>query len=529
MLKKIKSIFGAQDMTVGRPIRSILLFIVPLLLGNVLQLTYNTVDSIVVGQFSGPNGLSAIGVSMPIQFMFAVFFMTVGTGVSVMVSQYFGAKDKENLSKTVGNSLLLILIATVLATILGLSLSDWILRITSCPPEVFENAKAYLMIMFLGFVGMGFYNILGGILRGFGDATFPLLVLFGTTILNIFLDIWMVATPDQLSFGLGWGVAGAAWATIIAQTLSAVICLARLLRMKHIAEVNRSTMKLDKQIVKTIVRIGIPSGLQQMIMSMSFVFVQSIINSILIPFGTGAAGEVLFNGAIFVAVNTAVMRIDGFAMMPAQTFNQAASTFTGQNIGAGKLDRVSKGVKICLTMALSITLIVFVVIWFFGRDLMMMFINETEASILDEAQLNGFASSIDFIRTMGFETIETYITARIDKIVEVGYQMQRIMVFGYFLMAIANTIGGVMRGAGDTLAQLWIMIATNIVVRIPLTVIMVNLSKSAEYPNGAPSSIFLSMIIAFGLNVLTTCIYFSTGRWKTKAVVRRAPPTPAEG
>ncbi|MDR2420693.1 MAG: MATE family efflux transporter [Oscillospiraceae bacterium] len=521
MLQKIKSLFGAQDMTVGTPVKAILLFTVPLLVGNVLQLMYNTVDSIIVGQFSGPNGLSAIGVSMPIQFMFAVFFMTVGTGVSVMVSQYFGAKDKENLSKTVGNSLLLILGATLLATVLGLLLTDWILRVTNCPPEIFSNAKSYLMIMFLGFVGMGFYNILGGILRGFGDAMFPLVVLAGTTALNIFLDIWMVATPDQISFGLGWGVTGAAWATIIAQTLSAVVCLWRLLRMKHIAEVTKSTMKLDKQIVKTIVRIGIPSGLQQMIMSMSFVFVQSIINSILIPFGTGPAGEVLFSGAIFVAVNTAVMRIDGFAMMPAQTFNQAAGTFTGQNIGAGRLDRLSKGAGICLAMALSVTLVVFFVIWFFGRDLMMMFINENAESIGDEAALNGFESVDAFIRSKGFLTMDAYIAAKIEKIVDVGYQMQRIMVWGYFLMSIANTIGGVMRGAGDTLAQLWIMIATNIAIRIPITILMVNLSKSAEYPNGAPSMIFLSMIIAFGLNVAATCVYFLTGKWKTKAIVKR--------
>jgi putative MATE family efflux protein len=420
---------------------------------------------------------------MPIQFMFAVFFMTVGTGVSVMVAQYFGAKDKANLSKTVGNSLLLILIATLFATVLGLALSDWILRVTKCPPEVFENAKAYLMIMFLGFVGMGFYNILSGILRGFGDATFPLVVLFGTTVLNIFLDIWMVATPEQLPFGLGWGVAGAAWATIIAQTLSAVACLWRLLRMKHIVEVNRATMRLDKNIVKTIVRIGIPSGLQQMIMSLSFVLVQSLINRVQIPYNG------ILDGAIFVAVNTAVMRIDGFAMMPAQTFNQVSSTFTGQNIGAGKIDRVTRGLKIAMIMAMSIAVVVFIVIQIWGGGLMRMFISDPGNP------------------------------ARTEKIIEVGIQMMRIMCWGYLMMAASMTIGGAMRGAGDTMAQLWITIATNIVIRLPLTFLMVHFSKSPEYPNGAPSAIFYSMLIAFGLNVLATSIYFAQGRWKTKAIV----------
>lgn len=483
-MQKLKSLFGAQDMTVGKPLRSILLFTVPLLLGNVAQLLYNTVDSIIVGQYCGPNGLAATGVSMPIQFMFAVFFMTVGTGVSVMVAQYFGAKDKDNLSKTVGNSMILILGATLLSTILGLLLSRWILEVTKCPPEVFDQAYDYLFIMFLGFVGMGFYNILGGILRGFGDSTFPLVVLIGCTILNIFLDIWMVADSTQLSFGLGLGVAGAAWATIIAQTLSAVACLWRLLRMKHIVEVKKSTLKLDKHIVQTIVRIGLPSGIQQMVMSFSFVLVQSIINGIQIPFNG------VMDGAIFVACNTAVMKVDGFAMMPAQTFNQASSTFVGQNIGAGKLDRCSKGLRQCLIIAVSVSLVVFAVIQIWGGGLMRMFINDPDPE-------------------------------RSAKIIEVGIQMMRIMCYGYIMMAVSMTIGGAMRGAGDTMVQMWITLITNIVIRLPLTYFMVHLSKSDEYPNGKPSMVFYSMLIGFGLNTAFTAIYFATGRWKTKAVVKR--------
>jgi Na+-driven multidrug efflux pump len=393
--------------------------------------------------------------------------------------------------------MLLILIATLLATVLGLALSDWILTITKCPPEVFDDAKAYLMICFLGFVGMGFYNILSGILRGFGDSTFPLLVLVGSTVLNIFLDIWMVAPAERLHIGpitgLGWGVAGAAWATIISQSLSAVACLWRLINMKDIVTINRKTLKLDTTIVKQIIRIGVPSGLQQMIMSMSFVFVQSLINSVKIPVSGVWDGGIFVNGAwdgaIFVAVNTAVMKIDQFAMMPAQTFNMTASTFTGQNIGAGKIDRVMKGFKIALIMAVSLALVVVVLILIFGPQLLGMFINDP-----------------DKFRT--------------DKIIEIGNQMIRIMIVGYILMAVANTVGGVMRGAGDTIAQLFIMIATNIVVRIPLTVIVLSISKSAEYPGGRPEMIFYSMLVAFGLNVVVSSIYFSTGKWKTKSVVK---------
>jgi putative MATE family efflux protein len=650
--------FGAQDMTVGSPLSSMLKFSVPLLIGNIAQLLYNTVDSIVVGQYSGMNGLSAIGASMSIQFMFAVFFMTVGTGVSVMVSQFFGAKDKERLSNTVGQSMILVLIATLLSTVLGFALAKWILTITKCPIEVLPHAIAYLRIMFLGFVGMGFYNILGGILRGLGDSMFPMLVLFGTTILNIVLDIWFVAPPDKLwGIGLNLGVAGAAWATIIAQTLSALVCLWRLLQLKDIVSVTRKTMKLTKEISFQIFRIGIPSGLQQMIMSMSFVFVQSLINSVIIPFN----GILVVENAIFVAVNTAVMRIDGFAMMPAQTFNQVASTFTGQNIGANKLDRVNKGVRICLTMAVSVSLAVVIIILIWGKGLMQMFINEDvvkdevissvivelyaetgklpaendvllltktvlagkdpataleDTSIITEEAVtaannliaqedlvalktklladkdvfalldkviqneevielankliatDGFIAKDDVIRTtaevsaltaqlsenedfialtnaivtialpdatssddgltaLTHTITEIMVTQKIAKIaltakiIEVGVKMQRIMVIGYIIMAVANTIGGVMRGAGDTMAQLYIMVATNIVIRIPLTVLMMRLSVTPEYPNGAPEMIFWSMLIAFGLNVLCTCIYFAKGNWKTKSVVKR--------
>jgi Na+-driven multidrug efflux pump len=157
---------------------------------------------------------------------------------------------------------------------------------------------------------------------------------------------------------------------------------------------------------------------------------------------------------------------------------------------------------------------------------MMMFINETPEGVLNAARLAGFTgdnASELFAQSVGFSTVEQYMSARIEKIIEVGYEMQRIMVWGYFLMAIANTIGGVMRGAGDTIAQLYIMISTNIVVRIPLTFLMVHLSKSTEYPDGKPSMIFWSMLIAFGLNVIVSCIYFSTGKWKTKGVIKRPP------
>jgi putative MATE family efflux protein len=483
-MSKLKSLFGPQDMTVGKPIKPMLLFTVPILLGNVLQLLYNTVDRLVVGRYCGQDALGALGASMGVQLMFSVFFMTVGTGVSVIVSQYFGAKDKDSLSKTVGSSLILTLIATAFAAVLGILLTDWLLNLTNCPPQIYDHAKSYMVICFYGFVGMGFYNVLGGTLRGLGDSTFPLFALALTTVLNVILDIWMVASPEQLPFGLGLGVGGAALATIIAQTISAIACLWRLSRMKEIVELNRKTVRLHKAMVNQIGKIGLPSGLQQMIQSMSGIFVQSLINGVAIPFGGG------FDTAMFVSVNTAVVNVDQFAMLPAQTFSMTASTYAGQNIGAGRIDRVMRGFKVILLTAVGLSLIVMVAIFFNGRGLMELFITDPDNP------------------------------ARALATIDLGVRMQRLILPVYLIMAISNVVGGIMRGAGDTMSQMWIMITSNIVFRIPLAAVWMNATKNAEYPGGKPEVIILTMIAAFGLNVIINCIYFATGRWKKKSVVK---------
>ncbi|MDR2530169.1 MAG: hypothetical protein LBC65_01330 [Oscillospiraceae bacterium] len=237
-------------------------------------------------------------------------------------------------------------------------------------------------------------------------------------------------------------------------------------------------------------------------MSASFVLVQRLVAGIRIEFPVGSGS---FDKDLFLAVNTAVMAIDQFAMMPAQTFNMTSSTFAGQNIGAGKLDRVSQGFRIILTTAVSLAVVVMVVIFFKGETLMRLFITH-DPSITDPVLLQ---IAID----------------RADRIVEVGVHMQRIIIWCYLMMAVANTVGGVMRGAGDTMAQLWIMISTNIVIRLPLTWIWIELTKTEAVtggqPGGDPAVLFYSMIVAFGLNVIVSCIYFATGRWKTKSLISR--------
>jgi Na+-driven multidrug efflux pump len=254
--------------------------------------------------------------------------------------------------------------------------------------------------------------------------------------------------------------------------------------MKNTLEISNRTLRPNKEIVGQIVRIGLPSGITQLIMSGSFVFVQSLINTVSIPFNG------IQSTAIFVAVNSAVMKIDGFAMVPSQTFNMVASTFTGQNIGAGKIDRVAKGSKIVLLISFLFACLIIGIILLFGMNLMRMFVN-------DPANPD-----------------------RVEKILEVGLQMMRIMVWGYILMAFSQTLGGIMRGAGDTVATMWITLITTVVIRVPLTYLMIHLSKTDEYPGGQPNMVYLTMLIGFGLNTLISFIYFRTGKWKTKGVVK---------
>lgn len=483
---KFRSFFGAQDMTAGSPLRAMLKFSAPLLIGNIAQLMYNTVDAIVVGKMIGANALASIGASAPIQTMFFVFFMTVGTGVTVMVSQYFGAKDKVRLSQAVGTAMILTLIATLLITIIGIPLAGPILRLTKVDPSIFAYSHTYLSIVFAGAVGMGFYNILAGILRGLGDSMFPFLVLLGSTALNIVLVLLFVGT-----FKLE--VAGAAWATLIAQTLSAAACLWRLLRMRDVVDINRDTLRPRREMIGHILRIGIPSGIMQAILSMSYIFVQALINGIVVYDAAGVASY-----TIFVAVNTAVTRVDNFATLPNQAFSMAGSTFAGQNIGAGRFDRVTQGFKIILSVSLVVSAILLIAIYIFGGELLKLFID---------------MSSPDA-----------------SHIIALGVHVQRIMVWCYLIMAVTQASSGVMRGAGDTLPVMWITIVATVLMRVPMAYIMVHYSKSPAYPGGNPDGIFWSMVICFAVAGFSCLGYYLTGRWKNKALVRVRPtetPQPA--
>ena len=308
----LKKLFAAVDMTEGRPWEKILIFTFPMLLGNIAQQLYNTVDSVVVGKYIGDNALAAVGSAGPIFNLLLVLFVGISTGAGIMVSQYFGARKREELSLTIGNSIVLTGIATLFIMVVATLAARPLLVLLKTPDSILDWCTSYLRILFLGIGGMAFYNILCGILRGLGDSVSALVYLVIASIINIVLDILFVAKFQM-------GVGGVALATVIAQATSAILCVFKLMKLSDVFDFKPQYFKLSQRISTNVIRLGLPSGVTQAIMSMAMLLVQSLTNSF---------GEQL------IAANVIIMRVDGFAMLPNFSFGIAMTTYAGQNVGA---------------------------------------------------------------------------------------------------------------------------------------------------------------------------------------------------
>lgn len=465
----IKTLFAPTDMTHGAPWKSILLFTVPMLIGNIAQQLYSTVDSIVVGKYIGDNALSAVGSSLPILNMLLVLFIGISSGATIMASQYFGSKSRNDLSYSIGNSITVTLISCVALIAIAAPFIRPLLTVLNTPTDpvvpgvedytVLDACADYLMICLVGIAGMAFYNILSGIIRGLGDSVSALVYLLVATVVNIILDIVFVAV-----FSLG--VAGVAWATIIAQFIASFLCLLKIIRMREHFDFGIKYLKPVGSYIKTLIRLGLPSGITQAIFSSAMIIVQSLTNQF---------------GAQFVAANVVIMRVDGFAMMPNFSFGTALTTFAGQNVGAGRYDRVLNGAKQGTLMALGFSVVLTAAIILFGRYIMGIF-TDTES------------------------------------LVEMSYNLMLILAFGYIAMAITQSLSGIMRGAGDTITPMWISFATSVVIRVPLAYIISYLTVSEELPKGIPQCIQISLLAAWVSGAILTVIFYARGKWKTKAI-----------
>ena len=455
-----KKIFEPVDMTAGNPVRQIVKFMIPMLIGNVFQQLYNTVDSIVVGKYIGDNALAAVGSAAPILNLLLVLFMGISVGAGIMVSQYFGAKQRESLSKAIGCCITMTFISYVIVMILAPLVSMPLLRLINTPDEIIGWCNSYLIIIFVGGIGSAYYNILGGVLRGLGDSVSALIYLIVATILNIVLDIFFVA-------GLGLGVPGVALATIIAQAVSGVLSFLKLSRKKDCFDLKFRNLRPEFKYFRELVRLGLPSGVTQAIFSLSMVVVQSLTNSF---------------GAMCIATNVIVMRIDGFVMMPAFSFGAAMTTFAGQNIGAGRLDRVEEGAKKGTLVAMATSFVITILILLFGKYLMALFTN-TEA------------------------------------LIEQSYHMMMILSFGYIAMEVTQCLQGIMRGAGDAMAPMWLSMISTVLIRVPLAYIMTWMTRSPENPHGQFYMMFVSLLVTWLIGAALTFIVYKAGRWKNKAII----------
>ncbi len=454
-MEKFKKLFQATDMTVGEPWKQIVIFTIPMLLGNIAQQLYNTVDSIVVGKYVGDNALAAVGSAGPIMNLLLVLFMGISMGASILVAQYFGARQREELSYTIGNCISLTAIAVAIIMVVSVIVVRPLLVLLDTPASILDWCTSYLLIMFLGSVGSAYYNILSGVLRGLGDAFSALVYLLVATVLNIVLDIYFVAY-------LNMGVSGVALATVIAQAVSAILCFVRLAKMTDLFDLKPKYLKLIGRYSGNMIKLGLPSGLTQAIFSTAMIIVQSLTNSF---------------GEAFIAANVIIMRVDGFAMLPNFSFGTAMTTYAGQNVGARKLDRVTKGAKQGTLLAVLTSTTLTALILIFGRQLMGIFTETAE-------------------------------------LVDLSRSMMSIIAVGYIAMAVTQSLSGVMRGAGDTMTPMWISLCTTVLVRVPIAYGIAYLTRTPELPNGRQECIFISLLCAWLSGALLTTVFYLRGKWK---------------
>lgn len=459
MKKSLKTLFAPTDMTVGSPWKSIVSFTLPMLIGNIAQQLYSTVDSIVVGQYEGDNALAAVGSAMPILNLLLVLFIGISAGASIMVAQYFGAKNREKLSYTVGNCITVTFVACGVLIAVASPFLRQLLVLLNTPASILSDCYYYLFISLIGMAGMAYYNILSGIIRGLGDSLSALVYLLVATVINIVLDIFFVAS-------LGMGVAGVALATVIAQFVSSVLCLVKLAKMKDYFDFGVHFLKPKGEFVKTIIRLGLPSGLTQAIFSSAMIIVQSLTNQF---------------GEQFIAANIITMRVDGFAMMPNFSFGTALTTYAGQNVGAGLYDRVKRGAKQGTLLAVGCSATITGIILLFGKPLMSVFTKTSE-------------------------------------LVDMSYYLMGILAVGYIAVAVTQSLSGIMRGAGDTMTPMWISLITTVVFRVPLAYGISYLTRTPELPVGRFECIQISLLSSWIMGAVLTSIFYAVGKWKDKAL-----------
>jgi putative MATE family efflux protein len=441
------------DLTTGSVAKQILKFSLPMLLGSIFQQLYNIVDSIIVGKYFGKEALASVGASFPIIFTIIALIIGIGGGASVVISQYFGAKDHEKVTRAVDTLNIFLLVAGLVISVVGILISKWLFILLQLPSELMESALTYLNIYLMGMIVFFGFNSITSILRGVGDSRNPLYYLIIATFLNIGLDLLFILV-------FKWGIAGAAWATVVSQTIAFIIAVVHVNKKHSIIRLAIWNITFDWEIFKQSVRIGLPTGIQHTFVALGMMALMGIVNT----FGTNV-----------IAGFTASSRIDSLAALPGMTLSVALSVFVGQNIGANKIHRIYQGLKITLLFASAISITMTIVALMWSVPLMKIFTNDPE-------------------------------------VIRIGSEYLIIVSLFYLLFSTMFIFNGLLRGAGATLIPMFITLFSLWLVRIPLAVFLSGFMGE--------QGIWWSIPIAWFFGATGSFAYYKFGKWKNKSVVK---------
>ncbi len=381
-----------KDMTEGKELSLLMRFSAPMLVGNIFQQFYNMVDSIIVGNYVGANALAAVGATGSLNFLFFSLCNGMAMGIGILISQYFGAKDEVYLRKSIFNTIYLIAITGILMSLLGIILARPILILLHTPQEILADAVVYMQIVCGGILTVAAYNAVSAILRALGDSKTPLIFLVAASFINILLDLLLVIRFDM-------GVMGVAIATVIAQAFAAVGSLLFALTKNPYFKISREEMHYDSKIICNCVRLGVPVAAQSALIAVSCVALQGAVNKF---------------GASVVAAFTATSRIEQLVQQPFNSLGAAVSTFSGQNIGARKIERVKKGYYESIIMITVFSVLMLAAAYIFGNDIMRLFVKD-------------------------------------DTVIDIGAKALKITSLMYFPLGMIYVTRGLLNGAGDAL------------------------------------------------------------------------------
>ena len=443
-----------NSITEGVIWKQLLIFFFPILIGTFFQQLYNTVDTVIVGQYVGKEALAAVGTTGTLINLLVGFFVGVSSGATVIISQFFGAGDSRNVSRAVHTSMALALAGGAIIMVAGLLSARPSLEMLGVPDDIMDDALTYLNVYYAGIIACMIYNVGTGILRAIGDSRMPLYVLIVCCLVNIVLDLLFVVA-------FHWGVFGVALATVLSQVVSAVLIMVRLMCTRESYRVELKKIRFDRGILKSVIRIGLPAGLQSVMYSVSNLVIQAGINS----FGTDA-----------IAAWAAIGKIDGFIWMVMNAFGISITTFVGQNFGAGNYERVKKSTRICLCMTLGTTITLSAILFVFMGPLLRFFTNDAE-------------------------------------VVRLGSNFLRILAPSYFTFVFIEIFSGAIRGAGEALQPMLITCFGVCGLRILWVAAAVPFWRTMEM-------VALNYPVTWVITAVVFIAYYSRGKWLQRCIQR---------